>query len=136
MAETADVPTEQLRVVRLEAESPRPERSGGARGFHWWLLRGATPVAYCRTVVDPREPEPHLLREVEVRQPYRGRGYCGHLLTEAEASIGLLLHRDGLATELGAPAVARLPLATGATEEVAPPSFYVEDWDQLLPRYR
>lgn len=118
------------------ASSPRPGKTGGAWGIHWWLVRDGKPVGYCKTVLDPREAVPHVLMEIEIRRQFRGMGLTKILTKAVTESTGLQLHSTGNWTESGARALTHLPLAPGYVGEVShPEAIYVKDWDSRQPRY-
>lgn len=125
-----------FRLQSIRAKSPRPEATGGAHGTHWWLLADGRPVAYARTVLDPRVLRDPVLMEFEVRGEYRGLGLSRRLVSEVRNSVVGVLHLDGYRSPGGAAAASDLPLVPGADLVVShEPMGFVQSWDTFSPRY-
>lgn len=118
------------------AQSPRPERAGGAWGTHWWLVRSEEAVAYCKTVARPGENEELILMDIEVREDCRQQGLAKALTAAVEAVAGATLYSTGNWTRAGSLALRHLPLVADAEPGVwYEEGTFVEDWADLRPRY-
>lgn len=128
--------------LALVAGYARP-KLGGCQASQWWLVDGGETVAFIQVLWYPDRPvDSHVnpaltVCDIEVREPFRSRGYGRAIIAAVEREFGAVMHTSGNYTPLGFAALgAHLPVENGGDAQVHYEDMpFVADWTTREPKY-
>lgn len=128
--------------LSLVAGYAGPKR-GGCEASQWWLVDGDETVAFIQVLWHPDRPVDSTVNpaltvcDIEVREPFRGRGYGREIIAAVERKFGAVMHTSGGFTPLGFAAfAAHLSVVGGAEPQVRFKDMpFVADWTDRVPEY-